>query len=78
MTKLNVTQLNGKKIAYHSQTQFQVQIGYKKNRCNTRYVFTGNLAQAVKYYESINIGNGYKKRLVMPTSLKPVLLRSAS
>ena len=65
--------LDDKQIAYTNQTNFLVQVGKGKSEYKTRYCITGNLVQAVMYYNGINIGNGYKKRLVAPT-LKPSVL----
>jgi hypothetical protein len=71
--------LDGKKVAYHSETEFLVQIGrYSKGSYSTRYVIVGNLAMAVGYYNGINIGNGYKKRLIAPSFNKPLLARAWS
>jgi hypothetical protein len=57
---------NGKTLDYHSGTKFTVQSGrYTKGSYKTRYSFTGDLYSALMYYEGINIGRGYKKRLVM-------------
>ena len=70
--------LDGKKVAYTNLTMFEVQIGRGRSAYRTRYSFTGNLAQAVLYYNCINIGRGYKKRLVAPTFNKPVLARQFS
>lgn len=67
------TELNGKTIAYHEDTEFLVQIGRGKGSYKTRWTFKGNLYQAVKYYNCLNIGYGYKKRLLMPSSPKPTL-----
>lgn len=71
-------ELNGKKIAYHTETEFLVQVGKGKGAYETRYQFIGNLDEAVFYYKRINIANGYKKRLLMPSSKKPVLARQFS
>lgn len=76
--KLHTTDLDGKKITYHSETVFLVQVGKGSSAYQTRYSFTGNLAQAVSYYNSINIGNGYKKRLLMPSSKQPTLASARS
>ena len=71
--------LDGKAIAYADTTKFLVQVGrYAKGSYATRYSITGNLAQACLYYRGINIGRGYKKRLVMVGANKPVLARAAS
>jgi len=77
--KTHTATLDGKAIAYADTTQFLVQLGrYAKGSYATRYTITGNLAQAVAYFNGINIGNGYKKRLVMVGGNKPVLARAAS
>ena len=78
--ELKTSILNGKQIAYSSETEFLVQVGKgSKGAYRTRYSFTGNLYQAVLYYNCINIGNGYKKRLYMPSCSKnPVLARQFS
>ena len=73
-----VNELDGKRIAYTDQTEFLVQVGKDKSGYKTRYRFLGNLGQAVRYYNSINIGNGYKKRLLMPEANKPLLARQFS
>ena len=73
-------ELDGKKIAYSSETEFLVQVGrYAKGSYKTRYSFKGNLARAVMFYTSINLGNGYKKRLVFVGGKpKEVLARATS
>jgi len=78
MIKLITNELDGKKIAYHSETIFLVQIGRGKSGYRTKYSFKGNLAQAVWWYNCINIGNGYKKRLLAPSFNKPLLARQFS
>lgn len=70
--------LDGKLVAYSSQTEFLVQVGRYRGTYKTRYRFVGNLAQACMYYRGINIGNGYKKRLVAPSMNKPLLARAFS
>jgi hypothetical protein len=69
--------LDGKQIAYHCDTAFCVQVGRgSKGSYKNKYVIRGSLARAVLYYNGINIGNGYKKRLLMPSASKrPVLAR---
>lgn len=76
--KLLENMLDGKRIAYSSETEFLVQVGKGKSGYATRYAVVGNLAQAVLLYNAINIGNGYKKRLVAPGMNKPLLARSIS
>ena len=70
--------LDGNRIIYSDTTVFEVQVGHKNRAYDTRYSFTGNLHQAVMYYRCINIGNGYKKRLLMRGARKPVLARAFS
>ena len=70
--------LDGKRIAYTDETEFLVEVGRYQGSYATRYSFTGNLAQAVTYFNAINIGNGYKKRLRAPSFNKPVLARAYS
>lgn len=75
MARIVFVELNGKRIAYSDQTEFLVQVGKgPKGSYKTSYSFTGNLPRAVMCYNAINIGNGYKKRLLMPSCSKnPVL-----
>ena len=70
--------IDGKRIAYTDDTTFEVQVGRGKSAYATKYSFKGELARAVLYYRGINIGNGYKKRLVMPDAIRPVLARAFS
>jgi hypothetical protein len=70
--------LDGKPVAYTDETKFLVEVGRYSGAYRTRYVITGNLAQAVLYFNGINIGRGYKKRLRAPSFNKPVLARAFS
>lgn len=76
--QLKENELDGKKIAYHSETKFLVQIGRYKSAYKTRNAIVGNLGQAVLLFNAINIGNGYKKRLVCWEMNKPILARQFS
>ena len=76
--QLITSYLDGKAIAYCDHTEFLVQVGRYSGKYKTRYSFRGDLAQAVRYFNCINIGNGYKKRLLMPSANKPVLARQFS
>lgn len=62
---LHTATLDDRPIAYSSETEFLVQVGRGKGAYRTRYAFKGKLGQAVSYYNCINIGLGYKKRLLM-------------
>ena len=70
--------LDGKRIAYTDTTTFEVQVGRGRGAYATRYSFKGEIARAVMYYNAINIGRGYKKRLIMPNAMRPVLAREFS
>lgn len=80
MKRRHTIELNGKKVSYTDNTEFLVQVGKgKKGSYDTMYSFNGELTRAVFYYNSINIGNGFKKRLVMPRRKKnAVLVRAFS
>ena len=70
---LKTATLDGKEIAYSNYTEFLVQVGRGSGSYKTRYRFEGDLAQACLYYRGINIGNGYKKRLLAPSMNKQML-----
>jgi hypothetical protein len=72
------TYLDGKPIAYTNHTVFEVQSGRGKSAYRNRFAVEGDLRIAVIMYSSINIGRGYKKRLVMVGANKPVLARQFS
>ena len=69
---------NNKKIAYTTQSLFLIQVGKNKSTYKTQYTIKGDLQQALIYYNGINLGNGYKKRLVNYSLNKPVLARQFS
>jgi len=73
--KLLENELNGRRIAYSSETEFLVQVGKGSRAYKTRYRIVGNLPKAVFLFNCINIGNGYKKRLVSWALNKPLLAR---
>jgi hypothetical protein len=75
---LHTQELDGKKIAYSSETYFLVQVGKgSKGRYTTKYSFKGNFSQAFGHYVAINIDSQHKKRLYMPSSPKPVLAQAS-
>jgi len=78
MTTIHTVELGGNKIAYTDESIFEVQVGKNRGAYRTRWRFTGNIHQAVHYYRCINIGNGYKKRLICQSFNKPVLARAFS
>lgn len=75
---LKTATIDGKHIGYSSATEFLVQVGKGKSAYKTRYRFVGNIGQAIMYYKGVNVGNGYKKRLIVPSFNKPVLARQLS
>lgn len=59
-------QIDGKIVHFTPQAKFRVEVGHgPKGSYKPRYSFTGNAAQACFYYRGINVGRGYKKRLVL-------------
>jgi hypothetical protein len=56
--------LNGKEVTYSSDTIFYVQVGRGKGSYKARYSGS-DLSRISFYYTGINVGNGYKKRLLM-------------
>ena len=78
--EIKTAELDGKRIAYTDETKFHVQVGKGRGAYKPRYTFTGNLAQAVFYYRCINIGRGYKKRLVLERAdgTRTIICKSAS
>lgn len=58
-------ELDGKRIAYSSETLFYVQVGRYKSSFKTKYTIKGSLGRAAFYFTCMKVGNGYKKRLLM-------------
>ena len=44
--------------------KYEVQVGKGRGAYATRYTFIGDIRKACFYYQSINVGRGYKKRLL--------------
>jgi hypothetical protein len=76
--RIHTATLDGKRVAYTDQTEFLVQIGRGRSGYRTKYRIVGNLMQAAMYFRAINIGNGYKKRLLAPSMNTPLLARQFS
>lgn len=57
--------LDGKELHGTTESKFKVQIGKDKSKYENMYVFIGQFHVAVSYYNSVNIGHGYKKRLLL-------------
>ena len=76
---LHTATVNGKSIGYSSETSFLVQVGKNSSAYRTRFTFKGNFAQVWAYFAAINVGNGSKKRILMPSCSKnPVIARQFS
>lgn len=73
--ELKTVTLDGKKLAYTSETLFLVQVGKNRSAYRTKWSFTGNIHQAVAHYRALNVGRGYKKRLYVPSFNKPTLAK---
>lgn len=73
-------ELDGRVVEYSNRTEFLVQVGHgPKGSYDTKYKFVGELSRALEWYSAINIGRGYKKRLLMPScSGNPVLAKQVS
>lgn len=67
--KLMTAEVNGKKIAFSSETEFEVQVSRSKNRKSafkTVASFKGAEFQRMAiHFQGINIGNGHRKRILM-------------
>jgi hypothetical protein len=61
---MNIT-IHNKTFSCNEHTTFSIQVGKGKGSYKDKYVFVGKLNQALFYYQCINIGNGYKKRLLI-------------
>ena len=71
---MRTCELNGNKFVYGDETVFLVQVGKDKGKYNTKYKFIGNFVHAVLWFNGINIGNGYKKRLIMQSCSKDTII----
>ena len=68
-----------KRISFYKDNVVKVQIGRDKSSYKDRWSFAAkDFAQAVFYYNSLNIGKGYKKRLWCDNLNKPLLARQFS
>jgi len=71
--------LDGKKIKFHHSNIIKVELGKGKSSYKTKWSFEAKqFSNAVFYFNCLNIGNGYKKRLVCNELNKPLLARAFS
>ena len=68
----------GKKIAYDDKTEFYVQVGKNKSKYLTKYKSIGAIDGAVIFYSKLEVSDGFKKRLYVPSLDKPTLAREKS
>jgi len=72
-------ELNNKKIVFHKDNEILVQTGKGKQSYKDTWTFKAeNFAKAVFQFNCINIGNGYKKRIICHSLNKPLLARQFS
>ena len=77
--EIKTIQLNDRMLTYPSSAFFRVQVGRGGGGYSTKYSFMGNPSRAMLYYNAINVGNMYKKRLVMDfNGRKEVLVKDSS
>ncbi len=76
--EIKTVTLDGKLMAYTNRTEFLVQVGKNRSAYRTRYRFVGDIHKAAKYYRSINVGHGYKKRLYAPSMKVPTIAKQVT
>lgn len=75
MMEIKTVTIDGKPLAYTSETLFLVQIGKNQGAYRTKWTFTGDIHAAAQHYKALSVGQGYKKRLLMPSAKHPILAR---
>ena len=71
-------EIDGKELKLEGWETIRVQLGYKSGKYKTHSSFTAkDMHRALMIYNGINIGNGYKKRLVIGI-LKPKTIAKAA
>ena len=73
--EIKIITIDDRKVAYTSETLFLVQLGKNRGSYRTKWTFKGDPFEAAKYYRALNVGLGYKKRLLMPNAKRPVLAK---
>jgi hypothetical protein len=72
---IHYSEINGRKLAYHSGTEFWVQVCQKGKTYYTKYVFRGDFLRAYFHYIGINLGANWNKRLLMIGSHQPIIAK---
>lgn len=70
--RLMTATLDGKRIAFSSETVFYVQVSRGRGSYKDRFVVVGSLRQAVMLYNGVNVEVPYKKRLAWSGSNRPL------
>ena len=73
--EIKTVTIDNRKLAYTSETLFLVQVGKNRGAYRTMWSFKGDPFEAAKYYRGLNVGLGYKKRLLMPHAKNPTLAK---
>lgn len=73
--EIKTVTIDSRKLAYTSETVFLVQVGKNRGAYRTMWSFNGDPFEAAKYYRGLNVGRGYKKRLLMPHAKHPTLAK---
>ena len=76
--EIKIITIDDRKVAYTSETLFLVQLGKNRGAYRTKWTFKGDPFEAAKYYRGLNVGLGYKKRLLMPNAKRPVLAKQTT
>ncbi len=72
-------ELNGKEVVFSEHSIIEVQMGKNTSNYKTHYEFQAkDFHLAIFYYNALNIGNGYKARLICKTLNRPVLAKKVS
>jgi hypothetical protein len=72
-------EFNGKKVIFHHSSKILVEVGKGKRSYTASHSFNAkDFGKAVMNYNMINIGNGYKKRLICHSLNKSLLARQFS
>lgn len=71
--------LDGNPVIFHHTAIIEIQTGKGKGRYKTKYQFNAaEFGRAIFQYNCINIGNGFKKRLLCRTLNNQILARTIS
>lgn len=72
---IHYSEINGRKIAYHSGTEFVIQVCQKGHEYKERLRIRGDFLRAYFHYSGINLDANHSKRLIMIGSHRPILAK---